>query len=126
MADVYDMTTKRRMEKAAKLDNVEILQAMKVAMNSTAEIFEIIADQHKMAQKYEHLALAASLACIDLASNVAEANKDYEAGAISKGAFNYIIERQAAIHAALYNLGYTETHKVYGHPIKPEASQGGQ
>ena len=69
---------------------------------------------------YEQLADIAALCCIDLNANLNDANKEYMAGDIPHGAFRYVLDRHTQLHLILSALGYTESHKIFGYPVKPE------
>lgn len=70
--------------------------------------------------KLQDVANIAAFCSIDLTFNLAEAEKDWKSGKISKGAFNYVLIRHERLHIALYNAGYTEMDDVYDYPVKPK------
>ena len=66
----------------------------------------------------KNLAEIAALCCIDLNFNLSEAHKEYLAGDISRGAYEYVLSRHGSIHRALHKCGFTENHEIFDYPIK--------
>lgn len=66
---------------------------------------------------------AAAFASIDLASNLSSAHEEYMRGDIARGAYEYVLMRQTSLLIALHKAGYTEKHKLFGFPVKPESGE---
>lgn len=62
----------------------------------------------------------AALCCMDLGSNVAEAEKEWLAGNLSRGAYEYANARYLSLLIALNEAGYTEKNMFFDTPSKPE------
>lgn len=66
---------------------------------------------------------AAAFASIDLASNLSSAHEEYMRGDLARGAYEYVLMRQTSLLIALHNAGYTEKHKLFQVPVKPESGE---
>lgn len=67
---------------------------------------------------------AAAFASIDIASNLSSAHKEYMRGDIARGAYDYVLMRQSSLLIALRQAGYTEKHRLFEFPVKPESGAG--
>ena len=61
----------------------------------------------------------AAFCCIDIKTNLQDAEKDWLEGKIPKGAFAYVMQRSDALHLALYNAGYTD-NSIFDTPQRPK------
>jgi hypothetical protein len=71
---------------------------------------------------YNQLRNVADIAaqCVpDLSDNVSSAYEEYMAGKIARGAYEYVLQRQAQLIHALTQAGYTEKHPLFGYPLHP-------
>ena len=74
----------------------------------------------ELLNKLSLVADVAAQCCIDLNYNLKEAHKEYIDGKIPRGAYEYVLARHGNLYNALYNVGYTEKHKIFEFPIKPK------
>lgn len=74
-------------------------------------------------EKFKFVASNAALCCIDLNYNSKEASKEWMDGKIAKGAYEYVMSRHAGLLQALFNVGYTEKHKIFEFPMIPKSTQ---
>jgi hypothetical protein len=82
---------------------------------------ELIAELQKEVERLTLVADVAAQCTIDLNSNLSSAHKEYMAGELAAGAYNYVLMRHGRIFEALHNAGYTDRHPLFETPIKPKA-----
>jgi len=68
----------------------------------------------------EIVAGTAAYCCIDLNNNLEAVEKEFMDGDISAGARRHVENRHASMIINLAKAGFTEKHKLYEFPIRPE------
>ncbi len=71
-------------------------------------------------EKLRKVADVAAFCCIDIRTNLSDANKEYMDGTISRGAFDYVLMREEALHRTLHEAGFTSTNKFFDIPERPK------
>lgn len=107
---------------------------MRIAENDNPTIIESLLElttrQSKELSELKHLvtllnnvADSAALTVIDLRRNTSDAYTEFMDGTLPQSAYFYVLSRYADLNVDLNSAGYTEQHKQFNYPVKPEAQE---